>query len=340
MVSERHSLFTATRPLCDIYDLLMLDLDGVVYIGADAVAGASASLHKARACGPRLAYVTNNASRTPGQVADRLRQLDIPVEADGDVVTSAQAAARLVADLVRPGAEVLVVGGEGLYAALAERGLRGVDRMSNETAAVVQGFHPDVDWPLLAEGAFGVRAGLPWVASNTDMTFPTARGPAPGNGSLVQAVSNATGEAPIVAGKPQVALFRETQERVGGSRPLVIGDRLDTDIEGANKFGADSLAVLTGVTTLSELAGASPLHRPTYVAADLRGLFEPHDEVVVDGDDARCAQAVATIRAGRIDMADASRGRTTSALRAALTLAWAYRDETGQSAEILVESPG
>lgn len=323
------NLASSTRPLCEIYDLAMLDLDGVVYVGAAAVPGAADCLAAAQEAGMALAYVTNNAARNPAEVADHLRRLGMPSVKDGDVVNSAQAVAHLIADAVAPGSEVLVVGGAGLYDALAERGLRGVDQLSDNTAAVVQGFHPDVNWRLLAEGTYAVNAGLPWFASNLDLSVPTARGVAPGNGALVGVIVQATGRRPIVAGKPEVALFAETTERVGGEHPLVVGDRLDTDIEGAGNVGADSLVVLTGVSDLQAVADAEGKQRATYVSPDLRGLVVAHPEIEVGGKSARCAGALVRIEGDSIVVEEP--GEEVDRVRAAIELAWTYRDRTGTS---------
>ncbi|MEJ7635544.1 HAD hydrolase-like protein, partial [Aeromicrobium sp.] len=272
----------------------------------------------------------NNASRTPREIADHLRELSMPEVSDDDVVTSAQAVAHLVADAVPAGSPVLLVGGEGLRIPLEERGLRCVSTMGEGPVAVVQGFHPDVGWRQLAEASFAIQAGLPWFASNTDLTIPTTGGIAPGNGSLVQAVRNATGARPIVAGKPEKALFDETIERVGGERPLMVGDRLDTDIDGAIRAGTDSLAVLTGVSTLQEIIDAAPGHRPTFVSADLAGLNEAHAEIQIDGDRARCGESEAVVRDGLLGVGEGA-GRSTDALRAAVGLAWSLRDRSGTS---------
>jgi HAD superfamily hydrolase (TIGR01450 family) len=274
----------SAEPLVTRYDTALVDLDGVVYIGPEVVPGAPESLARARAAGMRVAFVTNNAARTPEAVAKHLRDLGVAAEPD-DIVTSAQAAARLVAERVPAGAAVLVVGGEGLHAALSERGLRPVQSADDDPAAVVQGFAPEVGWVMLAEGAIAVRRGLPWVASNLDTTIPTARGPAPGNGALVGVIAAATGAAPVVAGKPELALHQEAVRRTGARNPLVVGDRLDTDIEGANRAGGDSLLVLTGVTSPLELVCAAAPLRPSYIAEDLEsGLFVPHPSVhEIDG---------------------------------------------------------
>ena len=258
-------------PLAEAYDLAMLDLDGVVYVGADAVPGVAEHLRRARADGMALAYVTNNASRPPADVSGHLRRLGLPAEAS-DVVTSAQAAARLVTGHAEVGERVVVVGGAGLFGALEELGRVGTQDPDAGCAAVVSGYAPDLAWQTLIEGAVLIRSGLPWIASNTDRTIPTPRGPGPGAGVLVEAISGYAGVEPVVAGKPEPPLFQETQRRCGGRRPLVVGDRLDTDIEGATRAGFDSLLVLTGVTGLAELVTAGPALRPSYVAADLAAL--------------------------------------------------------------------
>jgi len=267
------------RPLTEAYDTALLDLDGVVYAGPSAIGYAVESLAAARAAGMRLAYVTNNASRPPRVVAEHLTELGVPAE-PAEVINSAQAAARLVAEKVPAGSKVLVVGGAGLVEALAERGLVAVRSLDDGPVAVVQGYDPSVGWADLAEASYAVGRGLPWVASNTDMSIPTARGIAPGNGTLVAAVAAATGVQPEVAGKPLPPMHRETVIRTGAKRPLVVGDRLDTDIEGAFTGGVDSLLVFTGVTTPAMLLAAPPEHRPTYLAADLRGLLTGQPEVV------------------------------------------------------------
>lgn len=309
------------------YDGALLDLDGVLYVGPDAVPHAPEALERARAAGMRLAFVTNNAARTPQTVAAHLSELGIPAKPD-EVATSAQAAVRLVAELVPPGSAVLVVGGDGLREALLERGLRPVSSADDDPAAVVQGYHPTVGWPILAEGAYAVARGIPWIASNTDRTVPTPRGIAPGNGTLVEVLRMATGRDPVVAGKPELALHRESAERVDAQRPLVVGDRLDTDVLGANRAGVDSLLVLTGVHGPADLLAAAPELRPTYLAEDLRGLLVEHAPVTLDAAD------VATLRGWRAGCADGrlwleGAGERVDAVRVACAVTWA----TGATAD-------
>ena len=261
-------------PLTDAYDTALLDLDGVVYLGGSGIPGAAEALQKA-AASMGLAYVTNNASRTPRAIGEQLGQLGVPVR-PGSVITSAQAAARLLSERLPYGSAVLVIGGTGLRLAVRERGLRPVTTALDRPAAVVQGYQRGIDYPVLAEGSLAVAAGAIFVASNADATLPSVRGREPGNGALFQVIKIATGRDPIVAGKPEPPMHREAMLRTGARHPLIVGDRLDTDIEGANRVDADSLLVLTGVSRASDALVAPPRRRPSYVAADLTGLLEPH----------------------------------------------------------------
>ena len=328
---------SSRHPLAREYDCAVLDLDGVVYVGDAAVPGAPERLLEAREAGMRLAYVTNNASRPPATVAEHLRSLGVPAD-DTDVVTSAQAAAREIADRVAPGSAVLVVGGEGLVQAVRERDLvpLSTSQEPQETpAAVVQGFGREVGWADLARATYAVRAGALWVASNLDLTVPTADGIAPGNGTLVQAVATALGRAPdVVAGKPYRPLFDETARRVGAVRPLVVGDRLDTDIAGAVRWGADSLLVMTGITDLTALASAPRDERPTYVGWTLASLLTAH----------RAAQQTATgswrlddwelqAAEGRVDVARWGADRDQG-LRVLAAAAWDWYDSHGGSSPL------
>ncbi|QXQ96071.1 HAD-IIA family hydrolase [Streptomyces sp. WY228] len=310
--------------LSEAYDTALLDLDGVVYAGGEAIAHAVESLAEARAGGMHLAYVTNNALRTPDAVAEHLTELGVPAE-PSDVITSAQAVARLVADQLPPGAQVLAIGGEGLRVALRERGLVPVESADDDPAAVVQGYGgPDMTWGRFAEASYAIRRGLPWFASNTDLTIPGARGIAPGNGAAVEVVRIATGAEPQVAGKPLPPMHRETVLRTGAKRPIVVGDRLDTDIEGAFNGGVDSLLVLTGVTDAAQLLAAPPQHRPTYVDRDLRGLLTGQPEVVPAGEAYRCGGWTAAVRADALTLE--GEGDALDGLRALCAAAWSFAD--------------
>ena len=248
-----------STPLTGV-DLLLADLDGVVYAGANAIPYAVDGINRAQAsC--RVGYITNNASRTAESVAAHLREFGLTVTAD-EVVTSPQAAVVLLAGLVPAGSTILVVGGEGLTSVVEAAGFR----------------------VTLAEAAYALhsvegREDRPWVATNTDWTIPQARGIAPGNGTLVSAVHTAIGRLPIVAGKPETAIFTAALERFGGKKALMLGDRLDTDILGANRAGIASAHVLTGIDQAKQLLAAPAEQRPTFILDDLRQLDAPYPEI-------------------------------------------------------------
>lgn len=281
--------------------MALLDLDGVVYVGSDVVPGAAQALSTAREHGMRLAFVTNNAARSPHEVADHLDQLGVGARA-AEIVTSAQAAARYLADRLPGGARVLVVGTTGLTDALRERGLTPVDDAHGQVDAVVQGYSTKLTWGLFAEGAIAINRGVVWVATNVDRTIPSPRGPLPGNGSFVMAMRHATGREPVVTGKPDPTMHRESVLRSGAKRPIVVGDRLDTDIEGANAAGCASLLVFTGVTTPRDLLAAPTKLRPTYVAPDLAGLLLGHPEPVAADDAWVCGSWRARRRGARLEL--------------------------------------
>ncbi|GGO60191.1 HAD-IIA family hydrolase [Streptomyces lasiicapitis] len=310
----------SARALSESYDTALLDLDGVVYAGGKAIAHAVDSLETARSGGMRLAYVTNNALRTPDTVAGHLTELGIPTD-PSDVITSAQAVARLVSEQVPAGARVLVVGGEGLRVALRERGLEPVESADDDPAAVVQGYGgPELAWGRFAEACYAIARGVPWFASNTDLTIPSGRGIAPGNGAAVEVVRIATGAEPQVAGKPLPPMHRETILRTGAERALVVGDRLDTDIEGAFNGGVDSLLVLTGVTDGAQLLAAPPEHRPTYVDADLRGMLGGQPEVVSGEGGFVCGGWTASVKGEALVLE--GEGVALDGLRALCAVAW------------------
>lgn len=270
--------------LIDAYDLVILDLDGVVYLIDRPVPGAVAAINRLHGEGRALAYATNNASRRSAEVADLLVGMGVPARPD-EVLTSAGAAASMLAQRLPSGAAVLVVGAPALRAEVHAAGLVPVTRADQAPMAVVQGYGPEVGWADLAEACVAVRAGAVWVATNTDRTLPSPRGPLPGNGALVAALRAALDREPdLVVGKPEAALFAAAARRSGATRPLVVGDRLDTDIEGAVRAGMDSLLVLTGVTGVADLLHAAPGRRPNYLAADLHGLFDPGAAVGVPVD--------------------------------------------------------
>lgn len=264
-------------PLARKYDCFLLDLDGTVFRGHAPTEGAVETLAGVDC---RSLFVTNNATRSATEVADHLRQLGFSA-APEDVVTSAQSAARLLSQRIPAGAKVLVVGTEALSGEVAAVGLSPVTTFADEPVAVIQGLSQAVGWPDLAEAALAIRAGALWVATNLDKTLPTERGLLPGNGSLVAALQTATGSDPLVAGKPAPVLMYDALARGDFQAPLVVGDRLDTDIAGANAADLPSLMVLTGVNSARDAVFAIPAERPTYIGADLRSLLADAETLAV-----------------------------------------------------------
>lgn len=301
--------------LRESYDVLLLDLDGTVYAGAHAIPGAREALVVAG--GPRLFYVTNNASRSPAQVAAHLVELGFPATEDR-VVTSSQSAARLLAEQIPPGSAVLVVGTDALVEEVRRVGLLPVRSFDDAPVAVVQGHSTDTGWRILAEATLAIRGGAHWVATNVDTTLPTERGLCLGNGSMVAALRTATRRSPDVAGKPARPLMDDAVRRSGGDNALVVGDRIDTDIAGAHAAGLDSLLVLSGVSTPADLLTAAPAERPTYLAFALAALDEPASALTV-----AAHPAVTTTISGTVLTVDADPSLDDGTiLRAALAAAW------------------
>ncbi|MEO7349560.1 MAG: HAD-IIA family hydrolase [Terrimesophilobacter sp.] len=311
----------------DGVDLVLADLDGVVYRGARAIPHAVESINRAGAA-RRVGYITNNASRTPESVAEQLSGFGLNATAD-DVVTSPQAAVRLLSEMVPVGSLVFAVGGEGLKVELENAGFAITESADDGPVAVIQGFSQDIGWMHLAEASYALQANgglIPWVATNMDWTLPTARGTAPGNGALVSAIHLAVGRLPVVAGKPEVAIFEEALHRFGGSKALFLGDRLDTDILGANRAGLDSVLVLTGIDRAKQVLAADPNSRPTYVLDDLRGLHEPYpiakDQTMPDGSRIVTVGTAVVRMAGHV-VSIASRGDSKlNLLRAGAAAIW------------------
>ena len=307
--------------LADGYDLVIFDLDGVIYLIDKPIDGAAEAVARLRAAGTAVAYATNNASRRAADVAALLTGMGVSATPD-EVLTSAGAAAAMLAERLPAGAPVLVVGAEALRAEVRDAGLRVVETFEDVPAAVVQGYGPDVGWRILAEAALSVRAGATWMATNTDRTLPSPRGLLPGNGSLVAVLRTALDREPdVVVGKPAPALFSTAAAQSNARRPLVVGDRLDTDIEGAVGAGMDSLLVLTGVSGPAELLGAPSQRRPTYVAADVSGLFVAGDDLRVPVKDADEVGGWRVVREGAQIRLDGS-GNPIDALRLLCGVVW------------------
>lgn len=312
----------APTPL-DGIDCLYVDLDGVVYKGADAIPHAVDSI---RGTGLPTAYLTNNASRTDAEVAEHLSSFGLEVRAE-QVVTSPQAAMRLLAQHLEPGDAVLVVGGAGIVVEIEARGWRVVRTAAEQPKAVVQGFHPSVGWRDLAEASFALHTGIPWIATNGDWTIPVAGGIAPGNGTLVSAVHTAVGRLAEFAGKPETPMFELATDRFDAKAPAMIGDRLDTDILGARRTGIRSILVLTGIDRGASLIGADASMRPDHVIQDLRGLTEPiapvRETLETSTGDVYFEVGAAAVRRSGIDITLVRAGeRPVDTIRAACAAVW------------------
>ena len=311
------------------FDAIGFDLDGVVYRGPLPVPGAPETLNELHRRGIRLGYVTNNAQRPPRAVADQLIGFGIDCEAQ-DIVTSAQATAHLMGDALPSGAEVLVVGSSALVDEVAAVGLVPVTQSSPATAAVVVGFDPGLTWDRLNEGCYAVQRGAAFYACNGDLTRPTDKGLAPGMGAILLAMAQALDVAPIMGGKPARPLLDEARRRLGGERPLFVGDRLDTDVEGAHVAGWASLFVFSGGNGPADLVVAPPARRPDYLAADVCGLLEAPRVAVQDGETWRCGRALAHAAfdlAVVVDGPLGTDGERLDALWAVANVAWHWADK-------------
>lgn len=258
--------------LIEAYDGLLVDLDGVVYTGNQPIDSAIETIEKLSSKIP-VGYVTNNASRTQEQIAHQLRGYGLKLD-QSQVITSAKAAAEMLSEKLS--GKVLVVGGDGLREAVREQGFELVSNSADKPDAVIQGFSPDVGWRDLAEASYAINNGALWLATNQDWTIPLEKGIAPGNGTLVSAVHSAVGHLPEFAGKPARRIFDTAKKNLGMNKPLFIGDRLDTDILGANNAGIDSALVFTGVTSGKETISASKESRPTFLLESVSEILQRH----------------------------------------------------------------
>ena len=313
------ALVEAGVMLLDNYDSLLLDLDGVVYRGGEAVVHAVDAINRA-ALVLKIGYVTNNSSRTPAAIANQLQGFGLEV-AEDQIVGSARAGAKLLSAKIPAGSKVLVVGGEGLRAECEAQGFELVDSSAESPVAVIQGFSPDISWKDLAQASFAVQNGAIWIATNQDWTIPLEAGIAPGNGTLVGAVHTAVGILPDFAGKPFRPIFDQALGQLGISKPLMVGDRIDTDIRGARAAGMDSVAVLTGIATRKELIGAKPEDRPTYILEDLRGLFLDYPKFKKTRRGIKCNKSEVEMVGNKIVLVSGD-PHSIDTLRAATELIW------------------
>lgn len=334
--------------LARTYRLALLDLDGVVYRGADPIRNAATGISQAESQGMTISYTTNNASRTQKVVADQLRGFGLQLD-DQQIITSSIVAARMLRHNLHEGAKVLVIGADHLRQEVRANGMEVVDKAKDHPEAVIQGWNPKQNWEELAEASYAIGQGARFFATNMDRTIPREGGIAPGNGAMIETVVIASGKSPEAsAGKPESAMYDEARQLLAGSAEpipvkdcLPVGDRLDTDIEAANRGGYDSLVVLTGVASIESIILAEPQYRPTYISADLLGLVQPHSAPEKSADQVwHCGRAGAVLRDGSIDLRadDSATGQTEAgkpydpsadldAVRASACAVWEYMDQ-------------
>ena len=260
------------RALAEAFQGVVFDLDGVIYLGEQVVPAAPAALDQVRGLGVRIAFVTNNSYRPPDLVVERLNRLGVKAAA-AEVLTSAQATVRLLGG--REGLEgvrVMVVGGPGLRQALEAAGARLVDAWPNAQVVAV-GFDPDLTYAKVRDATLAIRAGARFVGSNPDTTLPTPDGFWPGAGATLALLRASTGVQPEVAGKPERALLEAAVAAIGPGPYLMVGDRVDTDLDGAHRLGWSTALVLSGVTRLADLPDL--VTAPDQVLRDVGGLLDP-----------------------------------------------------------------
>ena len=323
--------------LIDAYDAAFFDLDGVIYLGPLAVEGATTALDGLRRLGKTVMFVTNNAARPVQVVIDQLNSLGFHAD-DHNVLTSAQVAVAHIAGDLPPGAKILVSGSASLAGLFEDAGFAPVQTAAEQPVAVVQGYDPVMTWPRLDEAALAIQAGARWYATNDDASRPTERGLVPGVGGAIAAVAGTVGGQPTIFGKPFRPMLAEAVRRTGASRPIFVGDRIDTDIAGAASAGLDSLMVFTGAHGKAELVASGPGERPTHIGVDVRALVEPARTVDVTPGRASCRGQVAEGDTGRVRLGDVptTREAQLDALWAITQLVWddPALDSTGALASL------
>ena len=292
-----------TKLIWGKFDTLLADLDGVVYEGKNAIQPAPEVINAFQAAGIKVGYVTNNSSRRPEEISEQLNGFGVSTKPE-QVIGSAEIGAAMLADLIPAGSKVLVVGGDGLRTAVQTAGYELVTNSDDEPAAVIQGFAPDVAWHHLAEASYAIQRGAKWVATNQDWTIPREKGMAPGNGTLVSAIHTAVGILPPVAGKPEPEIFHAAVRKLDAKAPLFVGDRIDTDISGANRAGIPSAVVLTGVATRKELLGLKPENRPTFILGDMGELTRDYVEPKATKRGYKCGKALVELLGNKVLVVD------------------------------------
>jgi HAD superfamily hydrolase (TIGR01450 family) len=323
-----------SRALIEDYDAALFDLDGVIYLGPDPIPAAPPTVAALQERGVKVGFVTNNAARRTDVVAEVLRGMGIRTTAN-DVVSSAQAITDLASSQLPAGAKVLIVGTEALAEEARSKGLEPVATADDGPVAVIQGYHPQMPWSLLVEAGIAIQHGAAWYGANPDMTRPTDRGLVPGIGAQLAAVATTVDAEPVIAGKPNRPLLDATVARLGCRTPIFVGDRLDTDVLGANRVAMASMMVFSGAHGKHDLLDADPQSRPRFIAKDVSGLLAEPRRAVIDGDRAVCRAGEARVNGGVVEVSGAVGGDLDTqldSLAAVLALVWAGRGEASHRA--------
>lgn len=326
--------------LADHYEAALFDLDGVVYLGPAAVEGAPEGIRALKQRGTKVGFVTNNAARKPQVVVDHLVGIGVPAELS-DVVTSAQAGARMLAEHLERGSRVLIVGTEALADEVAAVGMEPVWSSADDPVAAIQGYDPQLTWPRLDDACLVIQGGARWFVTNTDSTRPTDKGLVPGAGAQIHAIGLTTSQEPLVAGKPATPLLIETMRRMGTEKAIFVGDRLDTDVMGAVAVGMDSLFVFTGAHGKRDLVAAGADARPTHLGFDLRALLEPARMARVEGKTCTVGEQRATLTDQTVELAviPTDRVQQLDALWAVLQLVWTHPASSAEVVDKLDQLP-
>lgn len=327
-------------PFAQNYDGALFDLDGVAYLGGQAVPHAAEGYSLARANGMKAVFVTNNASRPPESVAEQLNSLGLETTPE-DVLTSAQAAVLLAQELIPAGAKVLVIGGAGLHTAMEGSGFEHVASADENPAAVIVGFFPEIGWRDLSEAALAIQRGAKFIATNLDATLPQERGHMLGNGSLVAGITNATGVEPHSPGKPDPGIYKLAAEKLEAKHPFSVGDRLDTDVRGAVAAQIPCLHVLTGVNSARDIMLADPIERPAFLADDLRVLNEIYPQIAKGADGKwHCEESWAQMNGATLEVSEKNGEEIPLAVyRAAVHAVWDAIDGGTSREEVAKELP-
>lgn len=316
------------------YDSWLFDLDGTVWEGGRLLPFAADIINQAPV---PVMYITNNASRGPEVVAEKLSELGIATDSE-HVLTSAQAAIEMASAHLETGDVVYVLGSDSFKQLATDTGFVVAASADENPKAVLQGHNPETGWAQLSEGALSIRNGARYFASNLDTTLPSERGLLVGNGSMIAAVVSATGVEPESAGKPGPAMFHSAATKLESLKPLAIGDRLNTDIAGGVAAGMDTFHVLTGVSMHYAVLGAIEAERPTFVAKSLNDLLREPDELRPNAQGGFTAELN---EQGNLVLSGGDEVSAVAALRTALATAWTVPHFVGQvetQGEVAAES--